>query len=213
MLGLGRRTGGNGHIPSSDLPPRQQAEKRRVLLKWILHCGSMLLYPTILDLYMLTDEQVTLTEFFMQNKVTTERGQWWSALCLALHFVCSALHFVCSGLLRLYSMWEGGRTETDNVRWDNAHKGQHGGFRLNGRKKFLEEKHSLGAGYWRGYGNSALWGFMAQKRKPSSPWSGLVKALHMQEGDHWASGSSLQTAFWTGSKSKLYLYIKQLYPI
>lgn len=30
MLGLGRRTGGNGHIPSSDLPTRQQAEKRRV---------------------------------------------------------------------------------------------------------------------------------------------------------------------------------------
>lgn len=108
MLGLGRRTGGNGHIPSSDLPPRQWAEKRRVLLKWILHCGSMLLYPTVLELHMLTDEQVTLTEFFMQNKVTTERDQWWSA-----SYTCLALHFECLGLLRLYWMWEGGRTNRD----------------------------------------------------------------------------------------------------
>lgn len=29
MLGLGRRTGGNAHIPSSDLQSRQQVEKKR----------------------------------------------------------------------------------------------------------------------------------------------------------------------------------------
>lgn len=210
MLGLGRRTGGNGHIRSSDLPPRQQAEKRRVLLEWILHCGSTLLYPTLLELHMLTGK---LTDnlwwgFFMQNKVTPARGQWCTAPCTCV--------WPCTLGVQGYSVYVGGRrvaeqTETQNLRWDNAHKGQHGGFWLDGRKEFLEEKHSLGAGYWGGCGNCALGGFMAQQRKPSSSWCG--ESPMCAGGDCWASGSSLQTSFWTGSKCKLYLYIKQLYPI
>lgn len=58
--------------------------------------------------------------------------------------------------------------ETENVRWDNAHNGQHGGFRPDGRKISLEEKHSLRAGYWGGCGNSAFGGFMAQQQRKSS---------------------------------------------
>lgn len=58
-----------------------------------------------------------------------------------------------------------------------------------------------------------LWGFYgsaAEEVKLSLIWSGESPE---QEGDRRASGSSLQTSFWTGSKSKLYLYTKQLYPI
>lgn len=33
MLGLGKRTGGNGHIPSSDLQSRQQAEEKEIEVK------------------------------------------------------------------------------------------------------------------------------------------------------------------------------------
>lgn len=70
------------------------------------------------------------------------------------------------------------QTKTDNVRWDNAHEGQHEGFRLDGRKKCLEEKHSLGAGYWGSCGNSTLGGFMAQpeEAKISPIWFGKSSA-------------------------------------
>jgi len=33
MLGLGKRTGGNGHFPSSDLQSRQQAEEKKIEVK------------------------------------------------------------------------------------------------------------------------------------------------------------------------------------
>lgn len=45
----------------------------------------MLLYPTLLELHLLTEKQVILTGFFMQNKVTAAMLSFIQ-VCLALHF-------------------------------------------------------------------------------------------------------------------------------
>lgn len=92
-----------------------------------------------------------------------------------------------------------------------------GGFRLDGRKKSLEEKCSLGGGRQGGCGNPALMGFAAwpDKAKLSPVWCWWQSCV-VQEGNCRGSGSSFQPAFlwlhplWIESKSKYYLYTKQL---
>lgn len=193
MFGLGRRTGGNWHIPSSALPTRQQAEKRKVLLEWILHCGSTFLYPTLLELHMLTDKQITLVRFFMQNNITAERGQW----CIASCYMCLALqtHVAWPLGVQFILRWEGGRANRDRkckmgqCPQQAARRVQTGWDEKTYRRESQPQSRLLGR-LWK----FCLWGFYgsAEEAKLSLIWSGESPEL---EGDHWASGSSPSNIF------------------
>lgn len=127
--------------------------------------------------------------------------------------MCLALHFGCSGLPRLYWRWEGDRANSDR-----QHKRGQWPRRAEWRVQTgWEEKTSRREAQPRGRSSGRLWklcpqGFygLAEEAKLSPIWSG-ESPVCVGEGSLglW----KLPSAFWTGSKSKLYLYIKQLYPI